>query len=260
MIYTIFILFTLLILLLALYEWQYLMIFTPTYHRDGLLASDCTLLSITTEDNIALEGVLYEPKEPQATLLFFAGRSHDVVGVISKLKEAYPHFRILSFNYRSYGESQGKAGEKALLNDAKKIATMVEKHYGEYSVLGFSLGSNIAAYLASTQRVKALFLIGAFDSIASLAYEKYAGVMPLSIGGLSKILRYKFPTDSYVRGVEAPTYLFASRADEISYIQNGRKLKEEIKNLLYYEEFEALSHKELLWDKRVIKRVTEALC
>ena len=259
MIYIAFIIFTILVLWFAFYQWQYFMIFTPTYHREGSLSTFTQILSVTTDDGVELEGVVYEPQDASATLLFFAGRHHDVVGIINKLSCAFPTLRVISFNYRAYGRSGGVANEKNLLSDAEFIAGLVQKNYGDFYTMGYSLGSNIAASLASKHKTTALFLVGAFDSIASLAKSKFVdrGIFPMV--DLSSVFRYKLRTGEYVKSVDAPTYLYVSVSDETTYIQNARELKSKIKNLSSYVEYEGLSHKEILWDERVVKNINEVI-
>ena len=252
MIYIAFLIFTFLILGFAFYQWQHFMIFTPKYHREGYLADNCEILSIMSDDGVALEGVVYEPKEYKSTLLYFGGRSQDTVGLINKLANAFKNTRVITFNYRSYGKSAGVVNEKNVLSDSLFVAEIIQKNYGNFYILGFSLGSNIGAYVASKKDTLGLFLVGSFDSIASLAKEKYS----LNI---SKLFRYKFPTVEYVKNIQAKTYLFVSKSDEVAYIQNARNLKENVKNLVYYEELDNLTHKEILWDSDVIEKINEVL-
>ncbi|MEA3331532.1 MAG: alpha/beta hydrolase [Campylobacterota bacterium] len=248
MIYIAFLFFTLLILLFGLYQWQYFMVFSPTYYREGELEDGFEILSITTDDGVELEGVVYEPKNPSATLLFFAGRSHDSVGLIKKLSLSFPHARVITFNYRSYGRSEGVVNEKNIFTDGLKIAELVQKNYGDFYILGFSIGSSVTSFVASKIESKGVFLVGSFDSISSLAKEKH-GV------NLSWLLRYKFDNTKFVDSITAKTYLFVSRDDEITYIENSRKLKNHVKNLAFYEEFDNLTHKELLWNDKVINKI-----
>jgi len=248
MVYIAFIIFTLLVLLFVFYKWQYFMIFSPLIYREKPLCEKCNILTMQSDDGIELEGALYEPENSHATLLVFVGRSHDAVALINKLALLYSHVRIITFNYRSYGKSAGVVNEKNMLKDGVKIAELVQKNYGSFYILGFSIGSSVAAFVASKVDVNGLFLIGAFDSIASLVKKKY-GV------DLSWLLRYKFTTKNFVKSVDADTYLFVSRDDEITYIENARKLKESVKNLTYYTELDGLTHKELLWDKKVVDKI-----
>jgi len=259
MIYIAFLIFTFSILFVAFYQWQYYMVFSPTFHREGELCSACSILSIKTDDGVELEGAIFEPSNAMNTLLIFVGRSHDAVGIINKLSQTYPKTRIVAFNYRSYGRSQGKINEKNLHSDALKIAELIQKNYGDFYLFGYSLGSNIASYVASQHKTKGLFLIGAFDSIASLAKSKFVdrGFIPMI--DLSSVFRYKFRTGVYVANVEVPTYLFVSRDDETTYIQNARELKSKVKNLALYMELDRLSHKEILWDVKVTQKINEVI-
>jgi len=256
MIYIIFILITTLLLFFVFYHMQYFMMFTPTHYKRELLSDEFELLVIKMNDGIELEGVVYEPHQTQEgsskTILFFAGRSQDSVALIEKLSKSFPKNRVITFNYRSYGESQGVVSEEKIFEDALKIAEVVRKNYGEFYLLGYSLGSSVATYVASKQSVKALFLVGVFDSIALLAKEKYA--LPLRW-----VLRYKFDNISTIEKVDAPCYIFASVDDETTYIKNVRNLKKHVKNLKGYIELEHLTHKELFWSARVIKKIEEVI-
>jgi len=252
MIYIAFIIFTLLVLLFVFYEWQHFMVFSPVYYREEPLCGECTLLSVQTDDGVELEGVVYEPKHYKSTMLVFVGRSHDAVALINRFAALYPRTQIITFNYRSYGKSGGVASEKNFLKDGVHIAELVQKNYGDFYLLGFSIGSSVAAYVASKVSVKGLFLIGAFDSVTALAKRKF-GILP------SAMLRYKFSTEDFVQSISVPTYLFVSKTDEIAYIENARLLKEKIKNLVYYEEFDDLSHKELLWNAKVGAKIKEVV-
>lgn len=259
MIYLAFFLFTFIVLMIAFYQWQYFMVFSPLYYREEVLDDAFEMLSIMTDDGVELEGVVYEPKEfdvkrssIDATLLFFGGRSHDSVGLIKKLSLSFPHARIITFNYRSYGRSGGVVSEKNILSDGLLIARKVQENYGDFYLLGFSLGSLVTSYIASKQKVKGVFLVGSFDSLALLAKEKYA-IVP------AWFLRYKFDNRAFVKDIDAQTYLFVSKDDETTFIKNARNLKNHIKNLTHYREFEKLSHKELLWDTEVINTINGAL-
>jgi len=250
MIYIVFLVFTFLVLSIVFYQGQYFLIFSPTYYRKEKLGADCEMLSIMSDDGIELEGVVYEPWNATQTLLVFTGRKHDSVGLIEKLSLAYPKVCIVTFNYRSYGKSQGRANEKNLLKDSLKIGQMVQKHYGDFAVLGFSLGAHVATYLASQQKVKALFLIGAFDSFPALLKSKI-GI------DVSKIVRYELNTEKYMKEVALPTYIFASKDDEVVDAQNVRVLKDSVKFLAHFEETSGVRHDKLMFDERIVKQINK---
>ena len=259
MIYLAFFFFTIFVLLIALYQLQFFMVFKPTYYRDEELDEEFELLSVISDDGVELEGVVYEPtdiyrKLPtiNSTMLFFGGNRHDTVGLIHRLSSAFPHTRIITFNYRSYGKSGGVVSEKNILEDGLKIAGIVQKNYGDFYLLGFSLGSIVASYIASKQKVKALFLVGTFDSACALTKKRFGTC-------LSWILRYKLDNINHVKHIDAKTYVFVSKDDERTYIKNARNLKNSVKNLTHYVELDGLTHKEILWDDTVLSKINEVI-
>lgn len=252
MIYILFLCFTFFIFVFAFYHLQYHLMFTPKYYRSTELDDSFEVLSIDTSDGVELEGVIYTPKHYKATMLFFPGRSYDGVGLIEKISCAYPNVRIVTFNYRSYGRSKGVLNEKNIFSDSLHITKVIKKNYGDIYISGFSLGSSVASYVASKESILGLFLLGPFDSISGLTRIKY-GL------NLSWILRYKFDNTSFVKDIQAETYIFASKADNITYIQSVQNLKKHVKNLVFYKEFEDLSHNQLLCNEDIIKKVTLAL-
>ena len=253
MIYIIFSIFTLLIFAFALYQWQYFMIFSPIYYGDREFGDSFEILSVSV-DSIELEGVVYEPENIQnpQTVLFFAGRSHDSVSLIKKLAGSLSDVRIITFNYRSYGRSGGVASEKNILSDGVKIANIIRSNYGEFHIMGFSLGSSVAAYVASEVESLGVFLIAPFDSISQLTKAKY-GI------NLSPILRYRFDNRIFVSKIDAKTYIFCSKSDTTTYIDNTRNLKKYVKNLALFREYDALSHKDVLWNKDVLIEIKSTI-
>lgn len=246
--YIAFALITLGVLVFAFYQIQYFLFFTPTYKRRENLGDEFNFLSITADDGVELEGIVYEPSEPRSTLLFFVGRDHDAVGIMPKLASSYKDSRIVAFNYRSYGKSGGKVSEKNLFLDALLITKKVKKYYGKMYLGGFSLGSSIALYVASKVDVKASFIMSPFDTLANLTKETHGIIF-------ARFLRYKYDNTSFVEHIESDTYIFASKADEVIYIKNTRSLIPHVKNLSSYSEYEDLSHAELLWHPKMLRDI-----
>jgi len=101
-----------------------------------------------------------------------------------------------SFDYRGYLKSSGWPGEKGLYKDADAVwdfAMEREKIPAEQMIiLGFSIGSGAAGYLASRHQVGTLILLAAYTSLPDLARQ-----MAL-YRHLVFFLRHEFPTARYV--------------------------------------------------------------
>lgn len=251
MIYLTFILITLSVLVLALYQLQFFLVFDPKKHKREHLDASCTVLEIKADDGTSLEGIEYTPKEFKHTIFYIGARSQDNIALIHKLSHHFEECRVLTFNYRGYGNSQGMPSEKNLYNDALHVAKKFQEHYGDFSVIGFSLGSSLAAYIASKIKVEKLFLLGGFDSVKNLFIKR---------GFPSFLVKYSFDTALHVREVDADTYLVSSIDDDVVPIENAHNLKTNIKNLAEYKELSRYNHDEILFSKEAVNLVKKVLC
>ncbi|NPA66435.1 MAG: alpha/beta hydrolase [Epsilonproteobacteria bacterium] len=249
MIYIIYLSIVFILLLFVYFEWQKSVVFHPKFYRDmSLYDNQYTFLTLKS-GNITLEGCMYEPEGPKGTILYFGGRGQDSVGLLPKLVETLPNLRIVTFNYRGYGKSQGNPNEKALLQDGVLVAQKIQKRYQNVTVIGYSLGGSIASYVALHVKVSSLVLIGAFCSLDSLIYQKYKRKLPL--------LRYHFFTCKYLKDVKIPVALLISKDDDVIDYNESKKIKEFIQKLYIYKELDKLNHRELLLNKEVISVINE---
>jgi len=252
MIYLLFFIFTLFILVLFIYQVQYFVLFDPKKYRRERLDARYIPLEIQAEDGTLLEGMEFTPEHFTDTLFYLGGRSQDSVALIHKLASNFENYRIVTFNYRGYGNSKGLPNEQNLYADAYYVAQKLQERYGELSVLGFSLGSSVASYVASKLKIKKLFLIGGFDSVKHI-FKKRAWVLP------PFLVRYNFDTVLHVSNVDAMTYLVCSKDDFVVPIENVHHLKSSIKMLVEYKELSRYNHDELLFAQETINLLKEGL-
>ena len=235
-----------------LYQVQYFFIFDPKKHRREMLDERYTPLEIRVEDGTLLEGIEFTPEHFSHTIFYLGGRSQDSVALIHKLVFSFVDYRIVTFDYRGYGDSKGTPNEQNLYGDALYIAQKLQERYGNFSLMGFSLGSSVAAYVASKIKVENLFLFGGFDSVFNIIKYKFPWLP-------SFLIRYKFDTALHVSHVEVPTYLVSSKDDDIVPIKNAHNLKNSIKNLVEVEELSSYNHDEILFSQQSVNLVKRVL-
>jgi len=230
------------LLLGALYWLQHRLLFSPTHYRDEELlrelASSLQPFELVVEDNIRLEGMVYEAAEPKMTVLYFGGKEQDGIATMARLAKIFDDLRIVTFNYRGYGQSKGRVSEESIKGDALAVYEWAYSRYGSCSVMGYSLGGFAAAYVASRREVVSVILVNAFDAVSALIQKKYH---------LPKFLsRYAFDTLHCVKSIEEPLYLYVCSDDEIVPLEHSRNLKTNVRNLAGYKEFSGYNHNELL--------------
>jgi len=245
-IYALYLLIVAFIVLFVYFRWQYSVLFHPKLYREDAFDERFRFLSVTTENGIKLEGCVFEPDSYTATLLYYGGRGQDSVGLLPKLSLCYPGFRIVTFNYRGYGKSEGVPDEKSIMNDALLVYERVKKNFGEVDPLGYSLGCAVASYVASKKESKKLFLVAPFASLKTLMMDIYGFSLPL--------LRYHFDTCTNISKTSADIYIFASRNDNVVPVKNARRLQN-CSSLAAFLELDGLNHVEILCDEKVIDAI-----
>ncbi|WP_041958581.1 alpha/beta hydrolase [Sulfurospirillum arsenophilum] len=153
-------------------------------------------LSLYVKENVILDGVLRKDQESDAGLiLYFGGNADDATRFVLHVKELHG-YDIVTFNYRGYVGSTGEPSEEALFEDALKIYDTYAKGR-KVVVIGRSLGTGVATYLASKRVVDGLVLLTPYDSILSLAKLKYP-FFPIDL-----LLKNKFESINYLPFVKA---------------------------------------------------------
>jgi len=103
----------------------------------------------------------------------------------------------------------GVPPEKALFEDAPTLFDAVHAKHADVDVVGRSLGSGIAVYVASVRPVARLVLVTPFDSLRDLAAAQFPYVP------VKWLMLDKFESWKYAPHVSAPTRIIAAEHDEI---------------------------------------------
>ena len=149
------------------------------------------------------------PRPGPRALIYFGGNAEDVAGNIAAFAAAFPSHSLYLVNYRGYGGSTGRPSEAALQADSAAIFDHLKRQHAEISVMGRSLGSGVAVYLASIREIRRLVLVTPFDSLVNVASEHFRY---LPVGWL---MRDRYESAKRASKVRAPTLVLIAGADEI---------------------------------------------
>ncbi|MCX7546914.1 alpha/beta hydrolase [Xanthomarina sp. F1114] len=181
-------------------------------------------LNIPVAENISLNAVLFKAENPKGVILYLhgnAGAIHDW----GKRADLYleNNYDILFVDYRGYGKSDGSYScSEELFNDIQKVYDFTKTRYNENEivVLGFSLGSGLASYLAANNNPKMLILNAPYYSWKTLISEEIAPPIP------EFIIKYNIPTYQFVKQVTCPIKIFYGTRDFLIHPEtNAKKLQ-----------------------------------
>ena len=170
-------------------------------------------VSMVTADRVRLHGWLVKatPTQTAAPLLIYFGGNAEEVSWLASSAGQYAGWSLLLVNYRGYGRSEGKPGEAELFADALQIYDYAARRAGDgrVAVMGRSLGSGVAVYLASQRPVAGVILVSPYDSVESVAKGVYP-FLPISL-----MLKHRFDSLARAPGVKAPLLCLVASADRV---------------------------------------------
>ena len=187
----------------VLFFYQRKLIYFPT----GKIRHSYELLKLENGKE-TLEVIVLNPGENKA-LLYFGGNAEAVVHNAVDFLTAFPLHTVYLFNYRGYGGSSGQPTEEGIYSDALSLFDKVQEKQAKISVMGRSLGSGAATYLASKRPVEKMVLVSPYDSIKNVAQNKFP-IYPVFL-----LLKDKYDSISRVKGIQAKTIVLMAENDEV---------------------------------------------
>ena len=155
-----------------------------------------------------LNGWVVNPDNEKA-LLYFGGNAESVEMNIPEFGVTFPDYAVYIFQYRGYGDSEGKPTEQGLYNDAVQIYKAAAAKHDTIFVIGRSLGSGVATYLATQKPVDKLVLITPYDSIVEVARAMFSW-FPVDL-----LVRDKYESWKRVDQFTTPTLILSAGQDRV---------------------------------------------
>jgi hypothetical protein len=184
-------------------------------------------LAIKTTDGKLLNGLLF-PAEQLKGLVFYLHGNAGALDAWGEVAKRYTDlgYDVFMLDYRGFGKSEGTIkNQTQFFDDIQAAYHQMKNRYKEDSIviLGYSIGTGPAAYLASVNHPKMLVLQAPYFSLADMMRHYYR-VIP------TFLLKYKFKTNEYIKSCKMPVVIFHGDQDEVIYYGSSLKLKTAMKN------------------------------
>jgi pimeloyl-ACP methyl ester carboxylesterase len=198
----------------------------------GPLPAGAERLGVHTPDGETLQGIHIPPDtpDPSRTLIVgFGGNAWNGQDVAEYLHELYPNHAVVAFHYRGYRPSTGSPSAEALIADAPLVYELAVERLkpARVIVIGFSIGTGIAAQLAAARKVDGLILVTPFDSLKGVAQAMYPW---LPIG---PIFAHDIDAAGPLHGAPLPVAIIAAEHDKIVPAEQTAALRGVIPNLVF---------------------------
>lgn len=189
-------------------------------------------IPINNTDTVNVLQFVPDTGKPKAVVLYFHGNRNNV--------ERYEKFvslflknncAVWMVDYPEFGKSSGAFTEKTVYKMGYELQKFAATSYAADSIIiyGKSLGTGIAAYVASETKNKLLILETPYYSLKD-AVSQYMFMYPID-----RMMHYNFPTYKYLDGLDEPVVIFHGTDDGVIRYGSAEKLKAFLKpNDIFY--------------------------
>lgn len=206
---------------LVIFSIQEMFLFFPNHNelRETLLSDypEVTKININDDENI-YSGWGHFDENNEYTIIYFGGNSEaSARHVFNHAITNFSHLDYANFvmvDYPGYGLSRGKIDEKTFKKMALSVYDFVAKNAAvnpnKIIVMGYSLGSGMAAYVAANRTTYKLILLTPYTSIRDVAND----MMPIFKGPFKWLWKNEFNTYELLDQISAKTLVIYTETDE----------------------------------------------
>lgn len=160
--------------------------------------------------NVTLRGWVVNPGRKRA-LVYFGGNSEPIHLNRGSFARWFPEHTVYLVSYRGFGASEGEPSEASLASDALALFDYVRQRHPRtgIDVVGYSLGSGVAAHVAAQRPVRRLALVAPYNTLADVGQAHYRW-LPVRL-----LARERYDSVSNLRGRTGPTLIVRAGKDKV---------------------------------------------
>ncbi|MDI9310088.1 MAG: alpha/beta fold hydrolase [Limnohabitans sp.] len=181
-------------------------------------------INVKSFDGKSQHGILFKTEKPKGLIFYLHGNAGNLQtwGEISKIYTNLG-YDIFILDYRGFGKSEDKIeNEIQVVKDVEIVFDKVAKKYDKKIIIGYSIGTGIAAHLASVKKNDMLILKAPYDNFLNFTSTK----VPFYPDFLKN---FRFETDKCLPKIKTPIYLFHGNKDQLIPLDNSKRLKNILK-------------------------------
>ncbi len=245
-----------LLLCMALFFDQERIIFRPDKLSENYQFRTGEEVEISVANGIDLNCLWLKEPASQGVILFWHGNRGSNRRCLRQAQRMSGNgYDIFMPDYRGFGKSDGQMRSgKQMLADAQGVYDWLKERYREDQivVVGYSLGTGPATYLASQNDPSRLLLLAPYQSMAFLK-NRIAPFIP------DFLLKYPLRSIEYMEEVDCPVTLFHGTADEVIPYENSVALQQVDPARIELVRLEREGHRGTIFNSLFQRRVTQLL-
>ncbi len=213
-------------------------------------------IPIDSKDTLNLVDFASTDTIARGIVLYFHGNKRNISWYAKYIPYFTRHgYQVLMIDYPGFGKSTGKLTEQKLYDWALQVYKIARKRFPADSIIiyGKSMGTGIAAQLASTRDCKRLILETPYYDFPAVV-SHYLPIYPAKW-----MLHYQLPTYQYLQNVTAPITIFHGTKDRVVTYKNSKRLLPFLKSTDELISIEGGSHNNLYRYKETVNKLDSVL-
>lgn len=216
-----------------------------------------SLAALDYAEEISFEGkngtvsgwLLNSAAENAPLILYFGGNGECAAWKLAFMAESeryagsFSEYRFAFLDYPSYGKSTGTASDQSFREHGLDAYDYFSEERGisEIYILGFSIGTGVANYVASQRDVRGLALLAPYAN----GFDLYNRQINIFYGPLRLLVAFHMEAEEYARAVRVTPLIYASDTDEIVPYESSKRLSEAYPNGAEFRIVAGAAHNEL---------------
>jgi len=173
--------------------------------------------------------------EKKPLVIYFGGNAENSSNYMSYLYsrwifDYFEWYNVLMVDYPEYGYSEWEIEEEALFKAANDIynwaISQADVDADNIVIIGYSIGTGIATYCTSQNKIKGLILIAPYDRALSL----YNNAINIFHWPLKILAKYNLDSLSYSENIDEEVQIITSYDDEVISYKFSQNLSDHFKN------------------------------
>lgn len=219
-----------------LYFKQRSLIYYPQFTGTAAAGGDFRIAGAAGERR----GWIVHPGQVDA-VIYFGGNAESVEANREDFARFLPDRTAYLVPYRGYGGNPGTPTQAGLFEDALTLYDEVRQRHpqGRIAVIGRSLGSGVASYLATHRPVHELVLVTPFDSLAAVAATHYPWLP------VRWLLADRYPSAEFLQAYQGRWLVLRAGRDQVVPPRNTDRLIEAVGNTPQVLNFPEAGHDDI---------------
>jgi len=183
-------------------------------------------IDLKTNDGTTINNLYFETENPKGVVYFLHGNAGNL-SISGNVAPLYLEsgYNVFITDYRGFGKSEGTTTDQTqLFSDAQLGYDFLKKDFKDDQIIivGYSIGTGIASYLASTNNPKLLILQAPYYNLKTEMKSRFPFLPTF-------ILKYPFENNLHLSKVKSPIFIFHGDNDYVITHENSLKLKAVLK-------------------------------